>query len=92
MRFFHLSITGLILRFYLLMTVVIVAGFTGIWALSLLALPIFLSCMLGIAAERKPATALAYAEEVAEATEEGAPVIIGLEPHTAAPAGRLAAA
>ena len=61
-------------------------------ALSLLALPIFLTCMLGIAAEREPAAALPHAEEVAEATEEGAPVIIGLEPHTPPPARRLAAA
>lgn len=92
MKFFHLSITGLILRFYLLMAVVLVAGFTGTWAVALLALPIFMSCMLGITGEPKPAAALPHAEEVAEATPESEAVIVGLEPYPRAAAHPLAAA
>ncbi len=42
-----LSIGTTILRYYLLIAVVLVAGFTGVWLLALLALPIFLSAILG---------------------------------------------
>lgn len=49
MRFYELSLRSVIARFYLLMAVVIVAGFLGAWALALLALPIFLSIMMGAA-------------------------------------------
>ncbi len=45
---FSLTFGTMILRFYLMMAVVIVAGFTGYWLLGLLALPIFLSVLLGI--------------------------------------------
>ena len=47
MRFFELSIPGVIMRFYLMMAIVLVAGFTGVWALSILALPVLISCMTG---------------------------------------------
>lgn len=46
--FFNLSIKNAIYRFYLMMAVVILAGFTGIWAVAILALPIFLSIMAGM--------------------------------------------
>ncbi|MCB0663464.1 MAG: hypothetical protein KDC24_12040 [Saprospiraceae bacterium] len=45
--FYNLGIGTVILRFYLMMAVVIIAGFTGHWWLSLLALPIMLSIMTG---------------------------------------------
>ena len=45
--FYNLGIGTVILRFYLMMAVVIIAGFTGQWWLSLLALPIMLSIMTG---------------------------------------------
>lgn len=45
---FNLSIASVILRFYFMMTIVIAAGFSGVWWVGLLALPIFLSIMLGI--------------------------------------------
>ncbi len=48
MKLLNLSITSLILRFYLLMAIVIGAGFSGYWAFSLLALPIFFITLLGI--------------------------------------------
>ena len=48
---FSLSFGTTILRFYLMMGVIIVAGFTGYWLLGLLALPIFLSVLLGIGFE-----------------------------------------
>ena len=48
MKFLNLSITTLMLRFYLLMAVVIVAFFAGSPWLAFLALPIFMSALLGI--------------------------------------------
>ena len=49
MRFFELSIYGWFLRLILMMAVVIIGGFTGQWWIGLLALPIFLSALLGVA-------------------------------------------
>lgn len=46
-EFFKADWTAVLLRFYLMMTVVIAAGFSGNWWLALFALPIFISCMLG---------------------------------------------
>ena len=43
---FQLSFAGVVIRFYLMMAVVLVAGFTGLWWLAILALPIFLSAMV----------------------------------------------
>jgi hypothetical protein len=40
---FKLSFAGVVIRFYLMMAVVILAGFSGLWWLAILALPIFLS-------------------------------------------------
>jgi hypothetical protein len=48
MKLYHVSFSGLIIRFYLMMAVVLIAGYSGMWMISLLALPIFLSCMLGM--------------------------------------------
>lgn len=48
MKAFELNIGTVIARFYLMMAVVVVAGFIGQWWLASLALPIFLSIMLGI--------------------------------------------
>jgi hypothetical protein len=48
MKLFQLSITALIIRFYILMAIVVVAGFSGLWLLSLLALPVFFSGLLGV--------------------------------------------
>ena len=48
MKLFELSLQGMIVRFYLMMTVVIAAGFSGYWAFALLALPIFISGMVGL--------------------------------------------
>ena len=45
---FKLNLVGLMIRFYLMMAVVIVAGFVGNWWISLLALPIFLSALGGM--------------------------------------------
>ena len=46
-EYFKLSIVGIVKRFFLLMAVVIVSGFSGQWWLSILALPILLSAMTG---------------------------------------------
>jgi len=48
MKLFNLSLIGMVLRFYLMMTVVLIAGFTGTWAIAILALPIFFSGMVGM--------------------------------------------
>jgi hypothetical protein len=44
---YQLRFDTLILRFYLMMAVVILSGFLNMWVLSLLALPIFLTCLMG---------------------------------------------
>ena len=48
MRLFHLSVPTIIARLYLVMVIVLIAGFTHLWILSLLAFPIFVSVMGGI--------------------------------------------
>ncbi len=48
LKTFNLSIGTVILRFYMMMGVVIIAGFSGYWAIAFLSLPIFLSIMMGI--------------------------------------------
>ena len=55
LNFFRLSLQGVILRFYMMMAVVLIAGFSGTWLFGLLALPIFLSIMLGVS-NKKSAT------------------------------------
>ncbi len=48
MKFLNLSLATLIFRFYLMMVIIIVAGFSGFWILSILALPVFFSALMGI--------------------------------------------
>jgi hypothetical protein len=48
MKPFELSIGGLLLRFYLMMAIVIAAGFIGQWWVAIFALPILVSAMSGI--------------------------------------------
>ena len=48
MRLIHLSVPTIIGRLYLVMAIVLIAGFTQLWFLSVLALPIFISVMGGI--------------------------------------------
>ena len=43
-----LSVAGVIWRFYLMMAIIIVAGFTHMWWLCLLALPVFFSALMGV--------------------------------------------
>ena len=51
--FFKLSVAGVVFRFYLMMAVVVAAGFLGQWWLTVLALPIFLSIMMGVTFGKK---------------------------------------
>ena len=53
MKLFQLSFDKLLVRFYLLMLVVLVAGFTGLWWLAMLALPIFFTALMGITLGKK---------------------------------------
>ena len=48
MKPFAIGFDTALFRFYLMMLVIVIAGFTGQWWLSILALPIFLSTILGI--------------------------------------------
>lgn len=48
LRFFELNFGSVLLRFYLMMAVIIIAGFSGHWLFAMLALPIFISIMLGV--------------------------------------------
>lgn len=48
LKAFKISISTVVLRFYLMMTLVVVAGFSGYWLVGLLALPVFLSIMMGV--------------------------------------------
>lgn len=48
MRFYALTFDKVVIRFYLMMGVVLLGMFSGYYAIALLALPIFLSAILGI--------------------------------------------
>jgi hypothetical protein len=48
MRLIHLTVPTIIGRLYLVMAIVLIAGFTKLWFLSILAFPIFISVMSGI--------------------------------------------
>lgn len=48
MKLLELSVSTLILRFYVMMAIVIGAGFSGLWWLSILALPVFYTALMGI--------------------------------------------
>ncbi len=48
MKPFGVNFQTIVIRFYLMMAVVIVSVFSGLYWLSILALPVFLSGMLGI--------------------------------------------
>jgi hypothetical protein len=48
MKLFQVSFTTLIVRFYVLMLIIIAAGFSGYWMIGLLALPVFFSALMGI--------------------------------------------
>lgn len=48
MKPFKLNVGTLLLRYYLMMMVILAAGFSGQWWLAILALPIFLSTLMGV--------------------------------------------
>lgn len=54
-EFLKLELGGVVLRYYLMMMIVIVAGFTGQVWLALFALPIFLSAILAVSFKIKKA-------------------------------------
>ncbi|MCB0522053.1 MAG: hypothetical protein H6577_14455 [Lewinellaceae bacterium] len=53
MKFFGLSLDTLLLRYFLMMAIIIVAGFVGQWWLAILAFPIFMSTIMGISFKSK---------------------------------------
>jgi MFS-type transporter involved in bile tolerance (Atg22 family) len=48
MKLFSLSISTMVVRYYLMMLVVVISGFTDQWWFAVLALPLFLSAVLGV--------------------------------------------
>ncbi|WP_116108636.1 hypothetical protein [Lewinella sp. IMCC34191] len=48
MRFYAITFDKVVIRFYLMMGVVLLGMFSGYYAIALLALPIFLSAILGV--------------------------------------------
>lgn len=48
MKPFELSIAGFLLRFYLMMAVILIGGFTGQWWVVGIGLPVFLLTILGV--------------------------------------------
>ena len=58
MKMFQLSFATLMWRYYLLMLVVLAAGFSGIWWLAFLGLPIVLSCLAGVSFGKRPETTI----------------------------------
>ncbi len=51
-EFLKISVGTLILRYYLMMLIVLIAGFMGQWWLTIFAFPIFASAILGIKLKR----------------------------------------
>ena len=63
MKLFSLNFASLILRFYLLMAIIIGAYFLGYPILAFLALPVFISAMMGIKFTRTKKAATATSKE-----------------------------
>ena len=70
MKPFGIGLGTVLVRFYLMMLVVILGGFTGQWWLATLALPIFLSIMLGLSFKTDKAEAKIRTLEKQTATAE----------------------
>ena len=63
MELFNISLTTVMIRFYLMMAVVIIGLFTGLNWMAFLALPLFLSIMLGATFKTKKATKAAQIKD-----------------------------
>jgi hypothetical protein len=48
MKLFQLSVVSFVWRLYLMMAIVVISGFTGLWFISILALPVFFSALIGM--------------------------------------------
>ena len=55
MKAFELNLGTMLLRYYLMMLIILAAGFTGQWWFTILALPVFLSTILGMATKQAKA-------------------------------------
>ncbi len=53
MELFKLDLVSLMIRFYAVVAVVLIAGFSGFWWLALLSVPIFLSALAAVKFGRK---------------------------------------
>ncbi|RMF28312.1 MAG: hypothetical protein D6765_06165 [Bacteroidetes bacterium] len=48
MQFFEINVAQMVIRFYLMMAVILISFYLGLYWLALLGLPIFLSALLGV--------------------------------------------
>lgn len=65
-NFFNISLTTVMLRFYLLMAVIIIPLFAGIPALAILALPIFIITILGVEFKIGDSRAVAKVKQITQ--------------------------
>ncbi len=56
----ELGFAGVVVRFYLVMAIIIAAGFLGQWWLGFFALPVFISALLGMAIQKEKAVATVH--------------------------------
>ena len=54
MRFYAITFDKVVIRFYLMMAAVLVGMFSGYYAIAFLALPLFLSAILGVSFKSEP--------------------------------------
>ena len=57
MRLYAITYDKVVIRFYLMMGCVLLGMFSGYYAIALLALPLFLSAILGVSFKQEPTTA-----------------------------------
>ncbi len=53
MKFFEINVAQMVIRFYLMMAVILISFYLGLYWLAILGLPIFLSALLGVNWENK---------------------------------------
>jgi hypothetical protein len=78
MRFYAITFDKVLIRFYLMMGVVLLGMFSGIYAIALLALPLFLSAILGIEFSAPAPIAIGATKTAARATANTPAKVVSL--------------
>lgn len=68
MTYFTASIQTIVLRFFLMMAIIIVAIFAGVPYLAILSLPVFISAMVGLSFQLPKATESASTRQINKRT------------------------